>query len=298
VTQDPEQPTIVTLRSGDARLGVAPEAGGCITRYAVGDFDLLRPASPEAIATKTPTEMSCFPLVPFSNRIRDARLDFHGRTIELTPNFPPEPHAIHGHGWTAEWDVVDSGEDRLTIQYRHAADDWPFPYLALQTFELSDVLQVTLEVVNTGDGEMPLGFGLHPFFVRTDKTRITAPVDKVWLSDEDAMPADHVALPSDMRLPDGIDPNDVALDNNFTGWQHVALIEWLDRGAQLTMTAEGPFGVLVVFTPPGEDFACAEPATNVIDGFNLEAAGRDDTGTIHLQAGGRSAGTVTFAPEL
>jgi aldose 1-epimerase len=101
-----------------------------------------------------------------------------------------------------------------------------------------------------------------------------------------------------MRLADGIDPNDVALDNNFTGWQRVALIEWLDRGAQLTMTAEGPFGVLVVFTPPGEDFACAEPATNVIDAFNLEAAGRDDTGTIHLQPGQRSSGTVTFAPEL
>ena len=143
---------------------------------------------------------------------------------------------------------------------------------------------------------MPVGFGFHPFFVRTPRTRITAAVDAVWLNDDNSMPTELVALAEDRRLDRGIDPNDVSLDNNFTGWDGVATIEWADRGVRVTMTAEGPFEFLVVFTPPGEDFACVEPATNVIDAFN-QAHTRTDTGTIVLEPGKEVTGVVTFSPE-
>ena len=44
----------------------------------------------------------------------------------------------------------------------------------------------------------------------------------------------------------------------------------------------GPLGFLVVYTPPGEDFFCAEPVSNATDAFNLAAAGRTDTGMLVL----------------
>ena len=292
----------MTLRNGGSVLEVAPGVGGCITRYAT-EFDdrtleWLRPATEAAIAGRPVTEMSCFPLVPFSNRIRDARFSFGGRDIQLTPNFPPEPHAIHGHGWTAQWDVLDQGDDSLTLGYEHPADEWPFPYRAQETFSLSaTALEIKLEVHNIGTETMPLGFGFHPFFVRSEKTRFTTQVDGMWASDGNAMPTELVAVPQDVPLSTGFDPNDVSLDNHFTGWDRQLLVEWFDRDARLTMTADGPFGFLVVFTPPGEGFACAEPVTNTLDAFNLAAAGRTDTGIIELAAGGSTSGSITLRPE-
>jgi aldose 1-epimerase len=51
-------------------------------------------------------------------------------------------------------------------------------------------------------------------------------------------------------------------------------------------------------TPPGEDYVCIEPVSNVINVFNLAAEGRTDTGMIVLSPGERVGGTVVFAPEL
>jgi aldose 1-epimerase len=289
------------LRNDGAVVQVAPGAGGAVTRYTLlhgsESVDLLRPALPDAVAKKIPTDASCFPLVPFSNRIRDGRFTFNGRDIRLAPNFPPEPHAIHGHGWQTDWDVLEETKDRLTIGYRHQPDAWPFPYSARQTFRLSgDELQVTVAVSNEGDEPMPAGFGLHPYFVRTPRTRITAGVEAVWLSDDNSMPTELVPLPDDRRLDRGIDPNDVSLDDNFTGWDGTALIEWSDRGIGVRLTAEGPFGFVQVFTPAGEKFACVEPVTNMTDAFN-QAHTRTDTGTLVLEPRTEVAGVVTFSPQ-
>jgi len=291
----------IELRSDGAVVTVAPEAGGAITRYArlrgSKSLDLLRPAPAHAVANRAPTDMSCFPLVPFSNRIRDGRFTFNDRDIQLVPNFPPEPHAIHGHGWKTAWAVIEQANEHLTIGYHHDRDAWPFPYSARQTFVLSgDELQVTVAVSNEGDEPMPVGFGLHPFFVRTAQTKITAAVEGMWLSDDNSMPTELITLPEDRRLDRGINPDNVSLDNNFAGWNGVAKVEWADRGVRVTMTGQGPFAFLVVYTPAGEGFACVEPATNMIDAFN-RAHTRTDTGMIELDPGKEVSGVVTFSPE-
>jgi aldose 1-epimerase len=295
---------IVTLRRGPSVVHVAPAVGGAITRYGweQGEETLewLRPATSSDIARRVPTGMSCFPLVPFSNRIHEGHFRFQGRSIHLPPNVPSEPHTIHGQGWQSPWTVVNASAEVLTLEYRHRADAWPFPYRARQTFTLSpDVLRVTIEVLNIGDVPMPVGFGLHPYFVRTPKTQATATVSGVWLTGEDAMPTRlSVPPPPDRSLDSGINPDHVALDDNFTGWGRQACIVWPDRHARLTLTGDGPFGFLVVYTPPGEDYVCIEPVSNVINAFNLAAEGRTDTGMIVLSPGERVGGTVVFAPEL
>ena len=294
---------IVTLRSGPSIVHIAPAAGGAITRYGweqEGEaLEWLRPATLSDIARRVPTGMSCFPLVPFSNRIHEGRFSFQGRTIHLPANFPPEPHAIHGHGWQSPWMVVNATDEMVNLEYTHQTDAWPFPYRARQTFTLSpNTLRVHIEVINVGAEPMPAGFGLHPYFVRTPETRVTTTVEGVWLTGEDAMPTRlAVPPPADRSLDRGINPDHVALDDNFTGWGRHALIVWPDRHARLTLTGEGPFGFLVVYTPPGEDYVCVEPVSNVINAFNLAAGGRTDTGMIVLPPGESTGGTVVFAPE-
>ena len=302
MTQD--APQVVELRAGSTRLAVAPEIGGSVTRYASEragrTVEWMRPASPDALAARSAGGTSSFPLVPFSNRIRDARFRFRGREVQLERNFPPEPHAIHGHGWRAPWAVVDRADARLTVEYRHPAGDWPWAYAAQQTFDLTDErLRVRFAVTNEAADPMPVGFGLHPYFVRTPRALVRAAVGPMWEADENVMPVRIVPPPPQLLLRGaGLNPDATALDNNFTRFGGRAVIEWPEWGARLRIDADPVYACLVVYTPAGRDFFCVEPATNCIDGFNMADDGRSDTGLIVLDPGDTAAGDVTFTPEL
>ena len=295
---------VIELRAGATRLEVAPEIGGSITRYAserAGRIvDWMRPASPDALAERAAGGMSSFPLVPFSNRIRDARFRFRGREVQLPQNFRPEPHAIHGHGWRARWTVVERAEARLTVEYRHPAGAWPWAYAAQQTFDLDDErLLVRFAVTNEAREPMPVGFGLHPYFVRTPRVLVRADVGPMWEADADVMPVRLVPPPQQLLLGGaGLHPDATPLDNNFTRFGGRAVIEWPEWNARLRVEADPVYACLVVYTPAGRDFFCVEPATNCIDGFNLADRGRRDTGLIVLDPGDTAAGDVTFTPEL
>jgi len=63
------------------------------------------------------------------------------------------------------------------------------------------------------------------------------------------------------------------------------------------MTADTVFSCLVVYTPAGQNFFCAEPATNCIDAFNLADVGRTDTGMLVVKPGETLSGVVTLTPE-
>lgn len=61
---------LITLRAGHAGIGLAPAAGGAVTRYGfeagTATIEWLRPTSPEALVRGDPYEMAGFPLVPYS----------------------------------------------------------------------------------------------------------------------------------------------------------------------------------------------------------------------------------------
>lgn len=292
---------IVALTSDAARLEVCPDAGASVARYqTMADgkpVEWLRSASAETLRQGDPLGMSCFPLVPFSNRIRRGRFEFQGRQVTLPLNRSDMPHTIHGHGWQAAWTVSDRSADALTLEYVHAADAWPYPYRARQHFRLTDAaLSITLEVENTGSEAMPGGLGLHPYFNRRDGARVAAAVHGVWLTDDEVMPTELASVPTDWRLSEGLDVDAVALDNGFTGWTGHARIDWPASRQALTIEADAAFRFLVVFTPPGADFFCVEPVSHCTDAFNMGAAGRNDTGMAALSPGESLSGTVTFTP--
>ena len=291
----------VALTCGAARLEVCPDAGASVARYQTmvdgNQVHWLRPASAETLRQGDPLGMACFPLVPFSNRIRRGRFSFHGRQVTLPSNRSNMPHAIHGHGWQAAWAVSDRSPEAVTLEYVHAADAWPYPYRARQHFRLTDAaLSITLEVENIGGEAMPAGLGLHPYFSRRDGARVATAVDRVWLTDDEVLPTELAPVPTDWRLSDGLDVDAVALDNGFTGWNGHARIDWPASGQALSIEADAAFRFMVIFTPPGADFFCVEPVSHCTDAVNMAAAGRNDTGMAVLSPGERLSGTVTFTP--
>lgn len=292
--------TPVTLTSGPSMLDLAPGFFGTILAYHTrrnGErVDWLRPAVAEP---KIPGDTGCFPLVPFSNRVRGGHFVFEGREIAL-PQVPRYGrHFRHGFGCLVPWSVETRAPDRAVLLHREEGQHWPFPYEARQDFHLSaDTLAIRFSVTNTGQAAMPAGFGLHPYFFRTPDAHVAADVQGMWQADAEVMPVRHVAPPENLDPSRGIDVEATPLDSVFTGWSRRATISWPGRRASLTMTAEAPLDVLIVFTPPGKDFFCVEPVSNITDAFNFAARGRTDTGMIVLKPGETVAATVTLSTQL
>ena len=294
----------LTLRAGHAELELSP-AGGCITAFRWqrdnGPVDWMRPAP--AGAEVAPTDTACFPLVPYSNRIREGRFAFEGETYQLALNFPPERHAIHGHGWQGRWRTEEQTAATATLVYDHpnavSGDAWPAAYRAEQRFELSETdLLIEIAVTNAGERAMPVSLGLHPYFPRTPACRLSATVGQMWESDAEVMPTRRISPPADRDPSRGVEPARTALDACFTDFAGRAVIEWPERRARLTLQADAVLSFLVVFTPPGEDFFCVEPVSAMTDAVNLAMQGRRDTGLRTLAPGERLAAKALYTPHL
>ena len=130
---------MIALRDGDARVDVAAELGGAIVSYTWRQRPVLRPTPASALATRNVRLASCYPLVPYSTRIRNAMLSFRGREYALDA-LGTHAHAIHV-GWQRAWsiDAVEANRAQLTLAHDLAptAQAWPWPFRATQTFELS-----------------------------------------------------------------------------------------------------------------------------------------------------------------
>jgi len=288
---------LVTIADGLATVGIAPAAGGALASYRWQKnghaVDWLRPAGPAALDSRDAGAMACFPLVPYSNRIRGGRFTFAGRTIEL-PTRPDDPHHEHGHGWRRPWTLAGHRDATAILRYRHDADSWPWSYEAEQRIGLEQgCLSIRISLRNLSDAPMPAGFGLHPYFPATPWTHVQADVTGMWETDAEVLPTRHVSPPAGADPTTGFDVAEAAFDTVFTGWTRRARITWPDEERLLDIEAEAPLDFLVLYTPPGESFFCAEPVSNITDAFNRLGEG---TGCIVLAPGESRSASVRFMP--
>ncbi len=294
-------PLIETLRSDDYRLDVAPGLGGVITAFTSqgedGPLYWMRPVDLERLEESGALESASYPLVPFSNRIAEGRFIYAGREVNLGPDPVLPPHAIHGHGWRAVWQVSERSEAAMTLSYAHEPDRWPWRYEATQRFALDGSgLRVEMRLRNLSDIAMPAGLGLHPHFPLTQDVRLKAKVKAGHVGDETLLPIarreDHAAiapLSAGESLPRG-------LDICFGGWEGSAEIRWPGEGRGLRMTASSALGHLVIYSPPGEDFFCVEPVSHCVNAVNLEGSDWGATGLVHLAPCEEFSVSAVFQP--
>jgi aldose 1-epimerase len=257
--------TIHTLQHGALCL-VVSEQCGAIEGFWHHDTPLLRPGKQSGVAV----ESSCFPLVPFGNRINGNAFTWEGKTYTLAPNVAWDSHYLHGDGWLNHWTCEQNSADALTLGYKHTHG--VYFYFAQQRFTLNaSSLSVTLTVTNEGDETLPFGLGWHPYFPLTDATRLQAKASGYWLEREQWLAGEYQGT-----LPDLLDFNQVNalprqwVNNGFACWNGEALI----RQAQyeLRMTTEPPAPCYFVFVSDPEfdkgyafDFFCIEPMSHAPD---------------------------------
>jgi aldose 1-epimerase len=167
----PVDPRVVTLRSEAWELGVLPATGGSLAfgRVLVDGawLDLLRPTRPAVYGN--PEKCSSFPLIPWSNRIRDGVLRFGGRTWTLAHN-AADGTAIHGAVASYTWRVADRTAARVELELDTAGlvgVNFPWQFRSRLVYELDGpALRVTTTVENTDTEPFPAGFGHHPYLQR------------------------------------------------------------------------------------------------------------------------------------
>jgi aldose 1-epimerase len=296
---------LVTLSAGALRAVLAPDVGGALAAfYEVtpdGPLHWLRPAVAEAFDVRDPLRMASFPLFPYCNRIRDARFEFDGATIDLAGNDPRFAHALHGNAWRHPWSVGARSGNAVDLHFEHEPDasvpgDWPFRYRARQRIALRDgALRITLSAQNLAGRPMPFGMGHHPYYPRTAAMRIHADVQAMWHADADVLPTHLGPHPAVDALRAGMSPDAFDLDNNFANWSRVATIGWPDEHRSLTMRADAPFDHMVVFAPANDPQLCVEPVTNTTDCFNAVGI-REQVGGCVLLPGEEIEAALSWTP--
>jgi aldose 1-epimerase len=268
---------MLTLRCGELICEIEPDLGGCIRSLRIGELPVLRPSPAELTSAR---QAASYPLVPYSNRIAQARLQWQGTLYPLVRNNGAEPHAIHGVGWQRPWSVLQGDDTTALLSYEHRPDSaWPFAFDASQAFALrADRLEMTLSITNQSRDPAPAGLGWHPFFAKREHSRIAFAATGRWEMGEDKLPTRRV--PSS-----GLDAECASLDVDhcYEGWSGEAQL----RDERLKVRVTSSLKRLVVFTTPVRDSIAIEPVSHVNNAMSLVNAGATaaDLGLVTLQPG-------------
>jgi aldose 1-epimerase len=253
---------VVRLTAGELSVELVPAVGGAVKSYRWRDRPVFR-NGPDGM-TDANTGGS-YPLVPFSNRVRDGRFSFRGREVRLSPNLPPQKHPLHGQGWRGEWRIEAAEERRAVLVHDHAPGEWPWAWQGRQTFELDEGgLTTGLSCRNDGDAPMPCGLGFHPYFPADAETVLDTVVAEVWTIDAEVMPVERVAATGRYDLRErrieGVD-----LDNGYGGWSGRTELRQRDHTVVIS-SAEARY--FQVYAPPEGGIVVAEPVTHANAALN------------------------------
>ncbi|MEM9054202.1 MAG: hypothetical protein AAGB16_02655, partial [Pseudomonadota bacterium] len=222
----------------------------------------------------------------------EGRFTTHGKTIELHANLPPEPHAIHGHGWQATWKIEAQSEASITLLYRHETDAWPWDYEARQTFTLDEsALMIALTLSNHSDAPMPAGLGWHPYFEREGAELLLA-TTSIWQVDEETGRGFPEAVTNDTDLSQGQQAEHLLLDHSFDLIRNSITLTWPTHTVH--MESDPIFGKATVYVPAEQSFFCVEPISHAPNAMN-SALSEAATGLKWLGKGEQLSGTIKLS---
>jgi aldose 1-epimerase len=287
------------LENDDIIVEILPAYGGSLTRFdyklAEQRIPILRRCEEGLVDQLLPLDASCFPLLPYSNRLRDGRFEIGDRAYQHSLNCPPEKHSSHGDAWMRQWRIGGLSGSHIELLL-DPADNQPIKYLASQIVRLEkSTVSIQVQVTNKDDVRAPFGMGIHPYFRRSPDAQLACHLDRQWELDAELMPLRNVANPLKVKMASGILVKDLPEAGAFYSTSTNARIVWPSSGLRLDIESSPRVRHAIIWCPTGQDFFCYEPVSHMIDGFNMKQAGVRDTGIRFLDPGQSLAATWTLS---
>lgn len=287
-------PSVYALAAGPMRAAVRPLDGGRIASLWREEpnglrSDVLVPMSAAGFDPVYWPKAGSYPLVPFSNRVRDAAFRFGGTRVELEPHPAAARHAQHGFSQMRPWTVTLQAGAEIGLHYRHdplhdRAAGWPWAFEAVQRIALDPTgLPHEIGVESHSDSPMPVGLGVHPYFAVSRGDRVEFNCEALWEQDTDGCGQQLRPLAGRDRHYDSPHGGEAATAY-YAGWDGRASIHRRD-GTRILIQASAHLDHLVFHVPADGSYLCLEPVSHVADAFNLAAAGHSGTGMRVLNPG-------------
>jgi aldose 1-epimerase len=306
----------------DTRTGalarIVPGAGSeCTVLRLPGPDGTLRdllPALPEGKGAGYSANQGIPVLFPWPGRIAGNEYEFEGKRYRL----PTGRHSVAMHGlvqfrrWRVEKSFADENSARLTCRIDStdcpdAAKGFPFEWALRVTHELSsDGLTIRAYVANPGDGPLPFGFGLHPWFrvpigetSKPEECTFRVPARRLWnMPAIEELTATSTTLPSaawrvqpeagedvGRQMSVGRRPTVVYTDLQETNGVVESHVADAKAGVRMVMQSDANMATMVVFTPRDGRAICLEPWTCPPNVFNAATNAVPQNGLIVLAPG-------------
>lgn len=284
----------ITLRCPSLQVDIHPLQGGRVGRFLALDacrpMAILALASESAEQTVKPQAWGAFPLIPFSNRIRDACFELGGRRHYLLPHSAARPHALHGVCRNLSWRVLEESSATAHLSVAYDGPEWPWPFRAEQRFALDGcTLSIALSLANLGKSLMPGGLGLHPFINLTPESRLIFIADIEWECDDNRFPLKMHPKRKYVDLSRSV-WQEGAYYGHFSGWSGHAEVR--HPMGILTIRTSPALRHLVCYAPAGAEHLCFEPVSHITNAHNLPEAFETDTGLRMLAPGESMSGEI------
>ena len=219
-------------------------------------------------------------LAPFPNRIRDGKYPFDGIAYQLPINKPKEQNAIHGFIWDKPFNVIEEKSEKdhasLSMGYNYNGEftSYPFLFQIKYSYQLSpDGLAVSVQVMNTGDSNLPFGVGWHPYFTfhkPVDELELQLPACTVLDVDERMIPTGTAnPYPKFEHLTSiGSTSFDTAFKLSDSDDSFITRLYDPAEKTTIVLTQDQHLPYLQVYIPPDRNSIALEPMSCPANAFN------------------------------
>lgn len=267
---------MIERKAYDFALSVDPKMGASIHELRWRDHEIFRTGD-----AKTLTGSSCFPLIPYSNRLKNGVRNKDGHFLSLSATRTPDlsDHPIHGLGWLSYWKPIDrQGPNSVTLEHNvpTAHGHWPWTYTSKLHFLLSETsLRIDLEVTNTDIRTMPVGLGFHPYFSVDADTLLHALHRGECQNDAQNIPLQIETSSNAKDWWHGAALTSRTVDTAYVHRQGDMKLLWPQRGYGVIMRTCKRLQHTVIYTPKDKNFACIEPVTHITNAMNSDLGASD-----------------------
>ncbi|WP_076464587.1 aldose-1-epimerase [Actinomyces mediterranea] len=266
--------TEIVLNSGGYEARVVT-VGAALASLKLNDTDIILGHDADTIAK------ACqgVTLVPWPNRIADARYVFNGTEYLLDITEPRTGSAIHGFMSWVDWSVVHSDADSTTLgTFIAPRPGYPWALESWVTYALSETrgLTVTITSKNIGSESAPYGVASHPYLTLGETPNasyeLTVPAASVLETDERQTPiAKRPVEELDYDYRQGRILGDQHIDHAFTDideGEWTVTIRDPQSDSRVNLSADAPW--LQIFSAERLDRlgVAVEPMTCAPNAFN------------------------------